>query len=179
MLLPEVKAAGSNEILCVQAGRREPFPFEMKSSLGIHAKHIVQKPQPFFSIQRRSGNVQALEVVQQVDLNALQSGPGSFAAVCFNAKGDEFGFSEAIISLCRLVLQHFSILMPDAIECVILIRNQNALFEAFRAGHQIQEGKPEMDCGIKIVQEITPAFENTGLVILLLHLIADVLKPDL
>ena len=132
--------------------------------------------QPLPSIQRRGRNSQALEIVQQINLNALQPGLSRLEVFRLNAVGNELGLGQTIVALGQLVLEHFGIFMPHIVEPVILIRDDDALLEGFRTGGQVEEGKLKVNGCVKVVEEIAPALENAGLVIVLSQLVVDILK---
>ena len=66
--------------------------------------------------------------------------------------------------------------MPHVIEPVILIRDDDALLEGFRAGRQVEEGKLKVNGCVKVVQEIAPALKDRGLIVVLSKLVVDILK---
>ena len=134
--------------------------------------------QPLTPVKRGCRDTQPLEVVQQVDLYALQSGLCRLDVLRFDAKGDELGLGQAIVALGLLVLQHFRIFMPDFVVAVIPVGNQNALLKRFRAGRQVEKRKLQVNAAVEIIEEIAPALEDRRLVIVLRELIVDVLKLD-
>ena len=176
VLGPEVKARRGNEILGGKPGRSQPLPVELERCLRVHVEHVMHQLQPLPSVQRRGSNAQTLEVVQQINLNALQPGLGRLEIFRLDAVGNELGLGQTVIALGQLLLKHFSIFMPHIIEPVILIRDDDALLEGFRAGRQIEEGKLKVNGCVKVVQEITPALKDRGFIIVLRQLVVDVLE---
>ena len=176
ILRPEVEARRRDKVLCGQPGRGQPFPVELERCLRVHVEHVMHQLQPLPSIQRRGGNPQTLEIVQQINLNALQSGLGRLEVFRLDAVGDELGLGQTVVALGQLVLEHFGIFMPHIVEPVILIRDDDALLEGFRTGGQVEEGKLKVNGCVKVVEEIAPAFKDAGLVIVLSQLVVDILK---
>ena len=175
-LFPEIKAARSNEVLRVQSGRSQPLPVETERRLIVHMKHVIHDFQAFLAVQRRSRNTQALEIVHQINLNALQPGLGLLDVVGINAEGDILRFRQTVISLGELTLKHFRVFLADIVKAVVLIGDNNRLLEALSPGSQVQERKLKMDAGIEVVQEIAPAFEDRRFIVVLRQLIIDILE---
>ena len=132
--------------------------------------------QPLPSIQRRGGNPQTFEIVQQINLNALQPWLGRLEVFRLDAVGNELGLGQTVVALGQLVLEHFGVFMPHIVEAIILIRDDNALLEGLRTGGQVEEGQLKVNGCVKVVEEITPAFKDAGLIIVLSQLVVDILK---
>ncbi len=64
------------------------------------------------------------------------------------------------------------------IKAVVPVRIQNALLKVFRVRGQIQERELQMNPAVKVIEKITPAFKDGGLVVILRQLVIDVLKLD-
>ena len=177
-LFAEIKAGRRDEVLGGQAGGRQPLPVEQERCLGVHVEHIVHQLQPLMPVKRRCRNSQPLEVVQQVDLYALQPRLCGLDVLRVHPEGDVLGLGQTVVALSLLVLQHFRILVADFIVTVIPVGNQNALLKGFRAGSQIKERKLQVNAAVEIIEEIAPALEDRRLIIVLRELIIDVLKLD-
>ena len=177
-LVAEVKARRRDEVLGGQPRRRKPFPVEEERRLRIHVEHVVHELEPFPAVKREGGYAQPLEVVQQIDFNALKPGLRRFDALGFNAEGDELGLGQAVIALGLLGLQHVRILMPDLIVAVLPVGDQNALLKDLFTGREIEKRELQMNAVVKVIEEIAPALKDGGLVIVLGQLIVDVLKAD-
>ena len=177
-LFAEIKAGRRNEVLGRQAGGRQPLPVKNEGCLSIHMEHIVHELQPLMPVKRGCRDAQPLEVVQQINLDALQTRLCRLDVLCLDAKGNELGLGQAVVALGLLVLQHFCIFVPDFVVAVIPVGNQDALLKGFRAGRQIEKRKLQVNTAVKIVEEITPALEDRRLVVVLRELIIDVLKLD-
>ena len=177
-LFPEIKAARSNEVLCVQSGRSQPVPVETERRLIVHMKHVIHDFQAFLAVQGAGRNAQTLEIVHQINLDTLQTGLGLLDVIGINAEGDILRFRQTVISLGKLTLKHLRVFLADIIKAVILIGNNNRLLEALSPGSQVQERKLKMDTGIEVVQEITPAFEDRRFIVVLGQLIIDILELD-
>ncbi len=178
VLGPEIKAGRCDKVLGGQTGRRKPFPVELEGRLRIHVKHVMHQLEPFPSVQGCCGNAQTLEVVEQIDFDPLQARLCRFVLFRLDAVGNKLGLGQAIVSFGQLVLEHFGILVPDLVEPVVPVRDDDTLFKGFRAGRQVQERKLKMNGGIKIIEEITPAFKDRGFIVVLRQLVVDILKLD-
>ena len=177
-LFAEIKAGRRDEVLGGQAGGRQPLPVEQERCLGVHVEHVVHELQPLTPVERRCRNSQLLEIVQDVNLNALQPWLCRLDVLRVYSEGDVLGLGQAVVSLGLLILQHFRIFVPDFVVAVIPVGNQNALLKGFRAGSQIKERKLQVNAAVEIIEEIAPALEDRRLIIVLRELIIDVLKLD-
>ena len=77
----KLKRAGSDEILSGQPGRSQPLPFKPERHLLIHVENGMELCQPRFAVQGLSRHAQALEVIEDVGLDALQTRFGGLEAV--------------------------------------------------------------------------------------------------
>ena len=106
----ELERAGRDEVLDGEAGGRKPIPREAERLLFIHVKNIVHQFEPVVAVQRFRLHTKPLEVIEDVDLNALQPGFRGFQIVRLYAEGNELGFDQPIIAACKLRLQHLCVL---------------------------------------------------------------------
>ena len=113
------------------------------------------------------GNAQPLEVVEDVGLNALQPGLGGSDVLPVDAEREILGLGEAVIALGQLVLQHIRVFLPHIVKAVLFQGNDNIPGEAVLGGGEVQEGQLEPDGAVKVVEEVGPALENGGLVLVL------------
>ena len=74
--------------------------------------------QPFIPFQRGGGDAQTLEVIQDIQFNALHPGLGGLEGVRFDAEGQVLGFDQAVVALCQLIPQEGLILYADIIKLV-------------------------------------------------------------
>ena len=139
---------------------------------------MVQKPQPLDAVQRLRRHAQALEVVENVGLDAVQPGPGRFQALGLHAEGQVLGLDQAVVALGQLIFQKVRILFADAVELVAPQRDGNTVGVGVLGGCHVDEGQLETDGGVKIVEKIAPTVKDGGLVLVLAQLIVDVLKLD-
>ncbi|MFR1480669.1 MAG: hypothetical protein ACLSB9_35805 [Hydrogeniiclostridium mannosilyticum] len=72
------------------------------------------------AVQRFRRYAQPLEVIENVGLNALQTGLGRLDAVRVNAKGEILGFDKAVVALaswfCSMVVYSTRILSKSSLE---------------------------------------------------------------
>ena len=136
----------------------------------------MQKPKSFLSVQRFHRSTQTFEVVDDVRLDSFQPGPGGFNAVRLNAEGEKLGFRQTVAALRHLVFQHGGVFDSAFVVRVSPQGNGDALFKSLRSGSQVHEGELEVDGRIEIIEEVAPALENGGLVLVLRQLVVDVLK---
>ena len=141
-------------------------------------EQIIQQFQPILAIQRRGSHPQPLEAVEQIHLNAFQTRLGCFVVFRVHPKGQVLALGQTIVALRQLLLKHLRVFVPDIIETVVPVRNQNALLKVFRVRGQIQERELQMNPAVKVIEKITPAFKDGGLVVILRQLVIDVLKLD-
>ena len=76
----------------------------------------------------------------------------------------------------KLALQHPGVLGAELVEAVALQGDGDAPGVGIPRGGEVDEGELEADGGIKIVEEVAPAVENGGLVLVLVELVVDILK---
>ena len=132
--------------------------------------------EPVVPIQRFRLYAQALEVVENVDLNALQPWFCGFQIVCLNAEGNKFCLDQTVIAACKLHLQHFCVFCSELVERILSRRDSYGLRVAVLVGGKIYKGELKMDGTVKIIEEVAPRIEDRGLVLVLVELIIDVLK---
>ena len=174
----EGKGGGCNGILRRKPTFYEVFPVEMKLAGTVHVEHIVHEFQPLGTVQGLCLHPQPVEVVQQIVLDVVQTGLDLRHALALHTKGDEFGLSQTIIALGKLLAQHLGILRTNIIETVLLVRDTDALFKLGAVGRHVHKGQLKFDGAIKEVQETAPFLENGGPVLLLGELVIDVLILD-
>ena len=139
-------------------------------------KDIVHQLEPVVTVQRLRLHAKALEVVENVDLNALQPGLRSFQIFCLHAEGNEFGFDKPVIAACKLHLQHLCVLRSELVERIRSRRDSDGLRVAVLVGSEIHKGKLEVDGAVKVIEEVAPCVKDGRLVLVLVELIIDVLK---
>ena len=132
--------------------------------------------EPVVSVQRLRLHTKALEIVENIDLNAFQPGLRGFQIVRLHAEGNEFGLDQPIIAACKLRLQHLCVLRAELVECILSRRDSDGLRVAVLVGGKVYEGELKMDGAVKVIEEITPRIEDRGFVFVLIELIIDVLK---
>lgn len=70
-------------------------------------KDIVHQLKPVMPVQRFRLHTKPLEVIEDVDLNALQPGFRGFQIVRLYAEGNELGFDQTIIAAASCVCSIF------------------------------------------------------------------------
>ena len=69
----------------------------------------MEQSQALHAVHGGGGHAQALEVVHDIHLNALQPGLGGPKAVRLDAEGKKLGLGQAVVPLGKLVLQHIRV----------------------------------------------------------------------
>ena len=163
----ELKGAGGDKVLGGQAAGGEPVPLKPEQQLLVHVEDTMQLGKPRLSVQRFRRHAQPLEVIENIGLNALQTGLGRLDAVRINAKGEILGFDKAVVALCQLVLQHSHVLHPDAVKVISLERDGDRAGKGFLRCCKVQKRQLKLNRAVEIIEEIAPALENRGLVLVL------------
>ena len=96
----------------------------------------------------------------------------------FNAERDVFRPNQTVVALGKLLFQHLRIFHAYIIELVMLRLNLNDLVVFAHITFMVNERKLKADAGIKVVEEVTPAFKNGVLIFVLRELIVDVIEAD-
>mgnify|MGYP005799860565 CR=1 FL=1 len=114
-------------------------------------------------------DAQPLEVPQDVGLDAIQPGLGCADALCLDAKGQILGFLKSPAALGHLGFQDGEVFPADLVKLVPLERHPEILGHSLLPHRQIEEGELEVDGAIKVVEEISPAFKDSRLVLVLVQ----------
>ena len=136
----------------------------------------MQQPQPLPAVHGGGNHPQPLEVIQNSRLNALQPGLGGPDVLRLYAKGQVLGFGQAAAALGKLALQDAGVLPPYIVEIVLLGRNDDVGGGAVVGRGQVQARNLHMHGAVKEVEEVAPALENGGFVIVLAELVVDILE---
>ena len=136
----------------------------------------MQQAQSLHPVQGFRLHAQTAEVVEDIRLNALQSGLCGFQAVRLHAEGQVLGLNKPVVAAGKLALQHPGVLGAELVEAVALQGDGDAPGVGIPRGGEVDEGELEADGGIEIVEEVAPAVENGGLVLVLVELVVDILK---
>ena len=102
-------------------------------------EHVIHDFQTFLAVQGSSCNAQALEIVHQINFNALQTGLGFLDIGCVDTEGDVLRLHQTIIAFGQLILKHFCVFFADIIKTVIPVRDNDRLLKVFSAGCQVQK----------------------------------------
>ena len=172
----ELKGAWCNKILCGQTGRGQPVPFKLKWELFVHVEYCMKLRKPFFTVQRSGSYTKTLEVIKYIGLNTLQTGLGSFDAVCVDTKSQVFGLDETVVTSGQLILQHCGVFLADTVKGIPLGRDGNGVSKGLLRCRKVQKRQLEMNRAVKIIEEITPTLKDCRLIFVLGELIVDVLK---
>ena len=138
----------------------------------------MEYPKPFMAVQHLCAYTHSLEVVDNIGLNALQSGLGSLQIVCINSECEILGLHKTVVTSGELVLQHLSIFLSNAVEFITLGRDRNTLSKGLLRSCQVHKGKLELNGAVKVIQEVTPTIENLLLIFVAGKLIVDVSELD-
>ena len=138
----------------------------------------MEYPEPFMAVQHLCAYAHSLEIVDDVGLDALQSGLSRIQAVCIDTEGKVFCLHQTVIASGKLVLQHLSIFVTNTVEFITLRRNRNTLSKGLLGSGQIYKGKLELYGAVKVVQEVTPTIKDLLLIFIAGKLIVDVTKLD-
>ena len=116
-------------------------------------------------------------VAANVRLHPFQPCPGGRKAVRLHAEGHELCADNAVVASGDLVVQHFHILLPDAVVLVVLHGDIDAV-PAFRAAPVIEEGELERKGAVKVIEAGAPPVKDGRLIFGLGELVVDVLILD-
>ena len=128
---------------------------------------------PFLTVQCSGGYAKTLEVIENIGLNTLQTGLGGFDAVSVDTKGQVFGLDETVVASGQLILQHCGVFFADTVKGVPLGRDENGVSKGLLRCRKIQKRQLEMNRAVEIIEEITPALKDRGLIFILGELIVD------
>ena len=181
----EGAAAGEGEgrrgdkVFYGKAGFHQPLPVKAELVLQIsHVEHVVHELKALISVQDLGPYTHLLEVVQKIVLDVLQPGLGLLHGIRLDPEGQELGLGEAVVALGQLVLQHLRILVTDAVEIILPVRDSDPGFEALRVSRHVHEAELEMNGAVEEVQKAAPFLEDGRFVLLLGQLVVDILKLD-
>ena len=178
MRLAEIKAAGRDEVLGIQAGGQQPAPIKIETLMRIHMEHAVHDPQPFLAIERFSRHTHAPQLAEQAKLDLFKTRSGGLDAACADAERDVLRLRQRIVALGKLALKHPGILLADFIKVIALRRNRHAFLKFLLIGREVEERELITDSRIKGVENAAPAVEDHVLVLIMGELVVDILKLD-
>ena len=139
----------------------------------------MQHGQPLITVHAVGFYPQRLEIGQDVRLDALQPGLGCPQVLRLNAKGDVLGLGQAVVALSQLILEHIRILLPDAVEGVLLVRDGDGPLPFLHIRPLVEEGELDLDGGIKVVEEITVILKYLVLILILCQLVVNIVELHL
>ena len=117
-----------------------------------------------------------LEVIEYIGLNTLQAGLGGFDTVRVDTKSQVFGLDKTVVSSGQLILQHRGVFLTDTVKGIPLGRDGNGVCKGLLRCRKVQKRQLEVNRAVEIIEEITPALKDRGLIFILGELIVDVLK---
>lgn len=170
--------SGCNGILYGQTTGHKVFPVEVELVGTVHVQHPVHQPQTLRTVQRLCQNAQPVKVVHQVVLDVLQPGFNLRHAVALDAVGQEFGLSQTVVALGKLLPQHLAVLGSHIVKTILLVRDADGLFKVCGIGGGIHKGQLKVDRAVEKVEKRAPFLKDSGLVLLLRELIIDILILD-
>ena len=109
----------------------------------------MQQAQSFHPVQALRHYAQTAEVVEDIRLDALQSGLCGLQAVRLHAEGQVLGLNQPVVAPCKLTLQHPGVLGAELVEAVALQGDGDAPGVGVPRGGEVDEGKLEADGGIE------------------------------
>ena len=130
------------------------------------------------AVQRLCTDTQLLEVGQNIKFDAVQTSLSGLDVICFNAEGDVLGLSETIVTLGELVTQHGLIFHADSSEILVRERHMDAVLKGCCVCIQVQEVELKANGWVEVVEEITPATEDSVFILIHGELVVDVLILD-
>ena len=133
--------------------------------------------QPFQAGQGAGFDTQLFEVAANIRFHPFQPRPGGRKIVCLHTEGHELCANNAIVAPGDLVVQHFHILLTDAVVLVVLHGDVDAV-PAFLTAPVIEEGELERKGAVKVVEAGTPPVKDGRLIFGLGELVVDVLILD-
>ena len=178
MRLAEIKAAGCDKILGIQAGGQQPAPIKIETLMRIHMEHAVHDPKPFLAIERFSCHTHAPHLTEQAELDLFKARSGGLDAACVDAERDVLRLRQRIVALGKLALKHPGILLADFIKVVALRRNRHAFLKFFLIGREVEERELIADSRIKGVENAAPTVKDHVLILVMGELVVDILKLD-
>ena len=122
----EPKRGWGDKILDMQAGGRQPVPIKGKP-FSVRVEDAVQQLQPLPSIQHFCQSTHGFEMVQGIQNNPGEFGPGAVNVVRLQSEDQELGFHQTVVSLLQLTAEHLGIQLPQIVKIVTLGSNLNAL----------------------------------------------------
>ena len=176
LTVPKLKGAWSDKVLYGKSGRSKPIPREIEITLFVHVEHPVHKGKTLFAVQGFGSYAKSLEVIEQIGLNAVETGFCNSHSIRFNAEGQIFGLDKTIIATGKLTSQHIRVFDTDTVEIIPLRRNDNALTVGVLICRHIHKGQLELNRAVEVVKEITPTLKDCRFIFVLIELIVDVLE---
>ena len=138
----------------------------------------VHDTQPLQPIQRLRGYAKPFEIVENVRFDTLQPGFCRSERFRFNTERQVLRLNLPVVSAGKLILKHFRVFSADAVKVIALKRDADAFRPVILGCGLVDERELELDRAVEIVEEIAPAVEDRGLVLVLRKLIVDVLILD-
>ena len=174
----EVKARGSNEVLCGQTGTGYHVIIENERLLRLLVHRSVQHLQALITGKRMSRHAHSLQVVDDVRFDPFQFRLRYADALCLDAEGHILHAHEAVVSLCQLRSQDTRIFLADIVEIVIPARDLNGGFHLSHVCVLTHAADLERDTGVKVVVEVTPELKGRCLILILCQLVVDIPELD-
>ena len=149
-----------------------PLEAERLPAAGVEL--TVEQGQTLPSVEGLGLHPQPLKVAHNIGLHTLQPGAGGGHVLSGDTESDVLGSLNTVVALGNLVFQHPGELGPDAV-VLVLGGLDIHLIAAPGAGAAIDKGELERQGAVKVVEERTPAPEDSRLILRRSHGIIDVL----
>ena len=174
----ESEARRGNVVLGREAGFDQLVVVERKRIALLRVESLIHNLQALHTVQRVGRNAQHLEVVENIRFDTLQLWSCLPNIFSFNRKGDVLGAHQAVVALCQLIFQHLGILHTHIIKSISLWRDTDDSLKLCHVGLMVDKRKLEIDCAVKVVEEIAPVFKNGVFVLVLCQLVVNIIEAD-
>ena len=178
LAVAELKGAWSNKVLYGKTAWSEPFPLKVEIGMLVDVEHTVHESQPLFAVQGFRRYAESLEVIEQIGLNAVETGFCFFDVGSFDTEGQILGLDKTVIATGKLTTEHFRVFLTDVIEVIVLRGNDDALTVGVLICRHIHKRQLELNGAVKVIKKITPALKDRCFILVLIELIVDVLELD-
>ncbi len=168
------KTVRGNIVLGGQTAFWQLGPRKMEFLLTVRVELAMENFQPLRTVEGPGLDTHELEVCQHIRFNPLQPHLGIAQVICLNTEGDVFSLDQTVVALLELAPQHIAVLCPNIVVGISPWRDVDALGEVQKVGPLVDEGKLDIDRGIKVVQEGAIPLKDLFFVLRLGQLVVDI-----
>ena len=104
-------------------------------------------------------------MVQGIQHDAGEFGPGVVDIVCLYRQHQELGFHQTFVALLQLAAKHLGVQLPQIVKIVTLSRNLNAFHKILPVHMVARQGDFHADGTVMGIVHITEGFKDCGLVV--------------